>query len=158
PLSLHIKKEQDGEILDGELISISGRHYPITDGVPRMLSPELLDAGQAVTEQAFSAKWQRTPDFGHEEKSRAVYHHWYLERYHFGTKESLRDFLSAKSRILDAGTGVGRDTRLYADHASQAEVFGVDLSRAIDSAYQHLKDYPNAHLINGDLTLLPFPA
>jgi ubiquinone/menaquinone biosynthesis C-methylase UbiE len=95
---------------------------------------------------------------GHEEKSRAVYHDWYLQRYHFGTKDALRDFLSSKRRILDAGTGVGRDTRLYADlAASGAEVFGVDLSRAIDSAYSHLKDYPNVHLVNADLTQLPFP-
>lgn len=159
PLSLQVKKELAGEILEGELVSTSGRRYPITGGVPRMLSPELLDAGQEVTGQAFSAKWKRTPDFGHEEKSRALYHNWYLERYHFGTKEALRDFLSDKSRILDAGTGVGRDTRLYADHAAaHAEVFGVDLSRAIDSAYRHLKDYSNAHLINADLTQLPFPA
>ncbi len=104
PLSLQIKKELEGEILEGELISTSGRRYPITDGVPRLLSPELLDAGQEVTGEAFSAKWQRGPDFGHEEKSRTIYHDWYLERYRFSTKEALRDFLSAKSRILDAGT------------------------------------------------------
>jgi ribosomal protein S18 len=57
-----------------------------------------------------------------------------IERYKFRDLETLAEFLSSKKRILDAGTGVGRDTRLYADN-SPAEVFGVDFSLAIDSAY-----------------------
>jgi len=54
------------------------------------------------------------------------------------------------------GPGNGRDTRLYAENCT-GRVFGVDISVAIDSAYSHLKSYPNAHLIQADLTLLPFP-
>jgi SAM-dependent methyltransferase len=155
-LTLRAEQELDGEIIEGELVSTSGRRYPITRGVPRMLPADLIDEGQKETEQAFSAKWQRATEFGHEEKSRSFYVNWYLERYKFGTIEALRDFLGSKTRILDAGTGNGRDTRLYADN-SNATVFGVDISLAIDSAYDHLKDYPNVHLIQADLTQLPFP-
>src|SRR5262249_17331875 len=79
-----------------------------------------------------------------------------LKRYRFGTLESLRDFLSRKRRVLDAGTGVGRDTRLYADN-SDAAVVGVDVSQGIDSAFDHLKSLRNAHLVQADLTRLPFP-
>jgi SAM-dependent methyltransferase/uncharacterized protein YbaR (Trm112 family) len=157
PLSLHVERQNDGEVLEGELASASGRRYPITGGVPRMLPADRLDAGQVETAEAFSTKWQRAPDFGHEEKSRAFYVDWYLERYHFQTLDALRDFLRGTVRILDAGTGNGRDTRLYADH-STADVVGVDISRAIDSAYRHLSGYPNAHLVQADLTQLPFPA
>lgn len=155
-LTLRAEQELDGEIIEGELVSASGRRYPITRGVPRMLPADLIDEGQKETEQAFSAKWQRATDFGHEEKSRMFYVNWYLERYKFGTIEALKDFLGSKTRVLDAGTGNGRDTRLYADN-SNAIVFGVDISLAIDSAYDHLKDYPNVHLIQADLTQLPFP-
>jgi SAM-dependent methyltransferase len=155
-LTLQIEREVDGEIIEGELVSESGRRYRVTRGVPRMLPVDLIDEGQKETEKAFSAKWQRATDFGHEEKSRSFYVNWYLERYKFGTVESLRDFLSSKSRILDAGTGNGRDTRLYADN-SDATVFGVDISLAIDSAYRHLGSYANANLIQADLTQLPFP-
>src|SRR5437867_4301829 len=126
-LALRVEQELDGEVLEGELVSPSGRCYPITRGVPRMLPADLIDEGQKETEQAFSAKWQRATDFGHEEKSRSFYVNWYLERYKFGAIEALRDFLSSKKRILDAGTGNGRDTRLYADN-SRATVFGVDIS------------------------------
>ena len=155
-LRLGVEQDLDGDIIEGELVSAGGPHYPITRGVPRMLAADLIDEGQKETERAFSSKWQRATDFGHEEKSRSFYVKWYLDRYKFGTIESLRDFLSSKTRILDAGTGNGRDTRLYADN-SDAMVFGVDISLAIDSAYNHLKSYPNAHLIQADLTRLPFP-
>jgi SAM-dependent methyltransferase len=155
-VTLRVEQELEGEITEGELVSTRGRRYPITRGVPRMLAADLLDEGQKETERAFSAKWQRATDFGHEEKSRSFYVNWYLERYKFGTIEALRDFLSKKTRILDAGTGNGRDTRLYADN-SKATVFGVDISVAIDSAYNNLKSYPNVHLIQADLTQLPFP-
>jgi SAM-dependent methyltransferase len=156
PLSLRVDRQLDGEVLEGELSSASGRRYPVTGGVPRMLPAEGVDAGQAETAQAFSAKWQRAPEFGHEEKSRTFYVDWYLERYHFADREALRDALRGATRILDAGTGNGRDTRLYAEHSS-AEVVGVDISVAIDSAYRHLGAYPNVHLVQADLTQLPFP-
>jgi arsenite methyltransferase len=155
-LSLNVEQELNGEILEGALISPSGRRYPITRGVPRMLAPERVDAGQQETAEAFSTKWQRSPHFGHEEKSRTFYVDWYLKRYKFGTLTALAAFLSNKTRILDAGTGNGRDTRLYAEQCA-AEVFGVDISRSVDSAYQHLKEHPNVHLIQADLTQLPFP-
>ena len=155
-LSPRFEQESDGEIIEGELISASGRRYPITRGVPRMVPSDLVDEGQKATQQAFSAKWKRAKDFGYEQKSRSFYVNWYLQRYKFRTIEALRGFLSTKSRILDAGTGMGRDTSLYADN-SEAMVFGVDISTAIDLAYDHLKHYPNAHLIQADLTRLPFP-
>lgn len=155
-LSLRVEAEDDSEVLEGELTSAGGRRYPITRGIPRMLTEDLLDQGESETKEAFSAKWRRAPDFGHEEKSRSFYVNWYLDRYEFGSLDSLRHFLGTKTRILDAGTGTGRDTRLYAD-LSTALVFGVDISESIDSAYGHLKHYPNVNLIQADLTRLPFP-
>jgi SAM-dependent methyltransferase len=155
-LSLRVDQEVNAEIMEGELISASGRRYPITRGVPRMLPADLIDEGQKQTGDDFSAKWKRATDFGHEEKSRSFYVNWYLERYQFGTVDALREFLGSKTRILDAGTGVGRDTRLYAEN-SKGIVFGVDISLAIDSAYNHLSSYPNVNLIQADLTQLPFP-
>jgi SAM-dependent methyltransferase len=121
-----------------------------------MLPADLIDKGQRDTAEAFSAKWIRAPEFGHEPRSRHFYVNWYLSRYQFGTTEALRAFLRTKRRVLDAGTGNGRDTRLYADLDAE-EVFGIDISAAIDSAYQHLHRYPNVHLIQADLTRLPFP-
>ena len=121
-----------------------------------MLGSEWDVGAEKETAEAFSAKWGRTKDFGHEEKSRSFYVNWYLQRYKFGTIDALGNFLTSKNRILDAGTGVGRDTRLYAEN-SNAPVFGIDVSCSIDLAYDHLKSYPNVHLIQADLSRLPFP-
>lgn len=155
-LTLVVGREADGDVVEGELLSTSGRRYEVTGGIPRMLPAELIDQGQKETEQAFTAKWQRATEFGHEDKSRSFYVNWYLDRYKFGTINALGDFLNGKARILDAGTGNGRDTRLYAEN-SPGTVFGVDISKSIDSAYEHLRPYSNVHLIQADLTRLPFP-
>lgn len=155
-LSLRVETEVDNEILEGELTSAGGRRYGITRGIPRMLPDDLIDKGQKETKEAFSAKWERSPSFGHEENSRTFYVNWYLDRYEFGSVESLQEFLRTKKSVLDAGTGTGRDTRLYAD-LCPGQVFGVDISTSIESAYSHLKQYPNVHVIQADLTRLPFP-
>jgi SAM-dependent methyltransferase len=156
PLTLDVRDERGGDVLEGELVSGGGRRYPVTRGVPRLLPPEPSDAGTEETTRAFSAKWRRAPDFGHEEKSRRFYVDWYLRRYRFGSLDGLAAFLKPKRHVLDAGTGTGRDTRLYADHCP-GQVFGVDISDAIDSAHRHLHRYPNVHLLQADLTRLPFP-
>jgi SAM-dependent methyltransferase len=57
-------------------------------------------------------------------------------------------------RLLDAGVGAGR----FAEHAANkgAEVFGIDLTTAIDAAYQNIGTRPNVHLAQADIFALPF--
>jgi SAM-dependent methyltransferase len=157
-LTLKVREAVGDEILEGELVSTNGRSYPIIGGVPRMAGEDLIDAGQKETRETFSSKWRRASDFGHEPKSRSFYVNWYLERYEFKDTEALGEFLRRKRRILDAGTGTGRDTRLYSELCSSGEVFGVDISKSIEFAYEHLKDQANVHLVQADITRLPFPA
>jgi SAM-dependent methyltransferase len=133
-------------IMSGVLVSDDGREYRIQDGVPIMLVPE--------TRESFSAKWKLAPDY--RRSTQAHYVHWYLERFGFGDIESLRQFLKGKRRILDAGTGHGRDAELFAT-SSESEVFGVDISHGIYNAYRDLNHLSNLHLIQADLTRLPFP-
>ena len=141
--------------MEGALVSATGRRYDIRGGVPRMVPEDAVDGGQQTTREAFSNKWVQLPEFGHEAASRDFYRQWYFDRYKFGTIEGLERFLEGKRRVLDAGTGLGRDSRMYAEHSS-AEVFGVDISASIDIAYGHLREVPNLHLIQADLTQLPF--
>lgn len=65
------------------------------------------------------------------------------------TQERLKGKL-----ILDAGIGAGR----YAEVVSRwgAEVIGVDLSFAVDAAYQNLAGRENVHIFQADLFYLPF--
>ena len=56
--------------------------------------------------------------------------------------------------VLDAGVGAGRFAEVVADHGG--EVVGVDLSRAIDAAYQNIGRRPNADLVQADIMAMPF--
>src|SRR5262245_16983508 len=123
----------DGEVESGELVTPSGRRYLISRGVPTMLAPEAWRPGQAETRESFSEKWRRAPNY--RENTRDHYVPWYLERYGFRTLEGLRAFLAPKRRILDAGTGHGRDVELFAT-SSTARVFGVDISEGIRNAFR----------------------
>lgn len=143
------------EIQSGRLRTQAGSEYQIVAGVPILLVPESWARGQAETRESFSEKWRRAPNY--REATRAHYVQWYLERYGFRTLEGLRGFLSSKRRILDAGTGHGRDVELFA-HNSRATVFGIDISEGIYNAYRDLGHMENVHLVQADLGKLPFDA
>lgn len=153
PLSLHSPQTADGEIVSG-VLEAEGREYPIVGGVPQLLVREKFAPGQSDTRESFSEKWKRAPEY--REKTRGHYVQWYLDRYGFRSEAGLEKFLSGFSTILDAGTGHGRDSELYARH-SNATVFGIDLSDGIYNAYRDLGSIPNLHLAQADLTRLPFP-
>ncbi len=156
PLKLEAARSDGTEILEGTLTCPAGHQYPVSGGVPRLLAPEVLAAqAREKSRQSFSAKWRRIPEFGHEEASRRIYVNWYLERYGFGTLDGLRNFLADKRLVLEAGTGVGRDAILYAE-STKGLVFALDQTDSIDSAYRHGKHLPNLHLLQADLTVLPF--
>lgn len=143
-----------GEIVAGRLVSAGGREYAIEDGVPVLLDPHTFAPGQSETRESFSEKWRRAP--GYREDTQAHYVRWYLERYGHGGLDGLRRFLAGKRFILDAGTGHGRDSEMYATQAPHATVFGIDLSAGIHVAYAGLRHLPNLHLVQADLTRLPF--
>lgn len=141
------------EVVSGRLVTAAGRTYPVVNGVPIMLLPETFAAGQAETRESFSEKWRLAP--GYREATKPHYVQWYLDRYGFQTVDGLRRFLAPKRRILDAGTGHGRDSELFSRN-SQATVFGVDISDGIYNAYRDLGQLANLNLVQADLTRLPF--
>jgi len=55
----------------------------------------------------------------------------------------------------DIGRGLGRDSSWFAD-LCKGEVFGIDISESVDIAYKRFGDKSNLHLIQADLTKLPF--
>lgn len=155
PLALERADGREGEVHEGRLACGSGHRYPITGGIPRLVVSEALPAAAQQTQASFSEKWRRIPDHGIDGASRQFYVDWYLERYGFGTLEGLRAFLAGKRHVLDAGTGTGRDAVLYGEH-TRGQVFALDLSDSIDFAYRHAGHLPNVHILQADLTRLPF--
>jgi uncharacterized protein YbaR (Trm112 family) len=47
-LTLEATREEDGEILEGTLTCVEGHVYPIEDGIPNLLPPDLREAIDAT--------------------------------------------------------------------------------------------------------------
>jgi SAM-dependent methyltransferase/uncharacterized protein YbaR (Trm112 family) len=153
-LELQAVRADGAEIVAGCLrCGGCGASYPIDRGVPNFVRTSGWTPAQLQTHESFSQKWRTVP--GYRNSTEAFYNTWYLDRYGFGSFDSLEDFLATSRYILDAGTGTGRDSKMFAEH-SRATVFGIDLGDGIFVAYDDLKAVPNLHLIQADLTCLPF--
>jgi len=147
-LELRVTEEDDGEIISGYLDD-----YPIMCGVPYLFNEDAVGIEQWHTVNSFSSKWEAAPDY--REDTSEFYWQWYLERYaHKNAVELLRQ-LSGISTILDAGTGLGRDAFNFKQLAPDADVFAVDLSTGIHTAYRNLHD-TGIHFIRCDIAHLPF--
>jgi SAM-dependent methyltransferase len=148
-LELRATRLDGEEILEGFFVDAVGNEFAVTDGVP-------LFAAAAAEGDTFGFKWSLIGDsYGHEEPSRTSRRQWYLDRFGFETEAKLSSFLSERPRVLDAGTGSGVDTSMFAD--TGATVVGVDLSRnAALATYRRLGARPNVHIVQADLLQLPF--
>lgn len=135
---------QDGrEIIEGNLrCSACAAQYPVVRGVPRFVGTDAYSA-------SFGRQWNwfRTVQLdsmnGSRESERALYAAtgWKEDRY-------------AGATVLDAGVGAGRFTERAARKGAQ--VFGVDLSAAIDAAYANIGRLENVHLAQADIFAMPF--
>lgn len=158
--SLLLKDELDStdEIIDSHLICKSNKEhiFPVSNGIPRLL-PLSMTSDQSKTVKSFSQKWKTSSlsNYGFEGKILDFHHKWYLQRYGWSSEEDFKSFLSDKSFILDAGCGVGRDVKWFAEN-TKGLVVGIDISESIDVARENLKEYSNVLLVNADISKLPF--
>ena len=142
-LALQTTSKEGAEIIEGSLTCKQcGTAYPITKGVPRFVP-------QDAYAQSFGYQWNwfRTVQLDSINQTSES-----EEALIGSTGWSDKDFQG--SRLLDAGVGAGR----FADRASAkgAEVFGVDLTMAVDAAYRNIGTRPNVHLFQADIFALPF--
>ena len=131
------------EVQEGSLrCPTCGRNYPITHGVPRF-----VESGAYA--QSFGRQWhwfrrvQLDSQSGGHESERT------LEASTGWTEDDYRGRL-----VLDAGVGAGRFAEIVANKGG--EIVGVDLSQAIDAAYQNIGRRPNVHLVQADIMAMPF--
>ena len=153
------------ELIEGELCCDKGHCFPVIDGIPRLLPPELL----AETLQRFHPEYCErykdkiglfsSGDTELKKKTLAsfsyqwnvfseMYAHWEDNfRSYFEPLVQPDDF--AGKRVLDAGCGFGRHA-FYAGKYG-AEVVAMDLSEAVEAAYKNTRSLPNVHVIQGDI-------
>jgi SAM-dependent methyltransferase len=142
-LALRDTSREGAEIVEGRLdCRVCGRIFPITKGVPRFVP-------QDAYAQSFGYQWNwfRTVQLDSMNQTADS------ERALVATT-GWRDEEFQGNRLLDAGVGAGRFAERAA--AKGAQVFGVDLTVAVDAAYRNIGTRPNVHLFQADIFALPF--
>jgi SAM-dependent methyltransferase len=132
----------DGEVLDGHLTCQEcAQRYPIVRGIPRFVT----DASYA---DSFGYEWRRFRTVQLDSLNCARESEMAFAAKTGWTAQDLSGRL-----VLDAGVGAGR----YADVVARwgGEVVGVDISGAVDAAFESIGQHPHVHLIQADLFALP---
>src|SRR5262245_45228745 len=133
-LWLEIRSRAGAEITEGTLTCVQCAHtYPIRGGIPRF-----VPHGTYARSFGQQWKWFRTVQLDSLNGSDRS------ERMLRGTTGWHDDDYRGR-RLLDAGVGAGRFAERAA--AKGAQVFGVDLTAAVDAAYRNIGELENVHLI-----------
>lgn len=142
-LALTVTERSDAEIITGTLSCGScSKEFPILRGVPRFVSSDAYVGN-------FSFEWltHRTTQVDSKTK-RSDSAITFDEKTGF-SKRDLEGKLT-----LDVGVGTGRFMEIALDRG--AEVVGIDLSFAVESAFKNFGSNPKAHIIQADVFRLPF--
>lgn len=78
-----------------------------------------------------------------------------VERFVFLQKTGIEPSFLKGKLVLDVGCGYGRYSYAALEFGGK-EVIGIDLSRAVESAYANTIEYPNIHILQADTFYLPF--
>lgn len=157
------------EIIDGILLCTRcNASYFIINGVPRMLSEDLAAEFLSQYRDFFKKYSLEIPahsdtskrkmvktakGFGYEWKRFSKIHPVYEKQFLDWISPIKKEFFKGKL-VLDAGCGKGRHAYFAAKYG--ADVIGIDLSEAVDSAYQNTKHLKNAHIVQANIYELPF--
>ena len=141
-LTLETKESApNGDVLEGELWSSSGRRYPIRRGIPRFA--ELLDIGKSV--HSFGDEWNY---FNFDEFKLNWLNHTVNNT--FGGTEIFFGKV-----IVDCGGGSGAQS-LWMAQAGAKQIFCLELSHSVDNVMQrNLKGVPNVDIIQCSIDAPP---
>ncbi|MFQ5702177.1 MAG: methyltransferase domain-containing protein, partial [Acidobacteriota bacterium] len=140
---LTIRSADGGEVMDAELQCTGcALRYPVRSGVPRFIRTDGPGPPNS-TAAAFGWEWRAF--------SRIDEHH----------ERQFLDWIAPADRgifrdrvVVEGGCGKGRHTRLAARWGARA-VIGVDLSDAVDVAFENTRCEKNVHIVQADLLRLP---
>jgi SAM-dependent methyltransferase len=144
-VSLENVRNTEGEdIMEGELVcSSQGHRFSITRGIPRFANLSQVEAEKAATASRFGWSWTH---FSHSNER-------YTEQFLAWIDPVKQDFFKDKI-VLEGGCGKGRHSRLAGSWGA-TDVIGVDLSSAVETAFEWTRDQPNVHIIQADIYHLP---
>src|SRR5262245_37373921 len=144
PLELEGEEVVGGRVRSGMLRVVGSQTtYPVREFVPRFVDSESYAA-------SFGVEWNLFHDVQLDSANGTN-----ISRIRFEALTGYPPEHFRGKRILEAGCGSGRFLELLAE--AGAEVWGVDLSSAVDPCYRNLARFDTVNLAQADLTKLPFP-
>ncbi|NJM52695.1 MAG: hypothetical protein HC846_04440 [Blastocatellia bacterium] len=136
----YASKYEDKEIIEAVLsCKKCSREYKVERGVPRFANLDKIEQDKAETAENFGWQWNH---FTQEDEK---YNDQFL-----GWLQPVKPEFFKDKLVLEGGCGKGRHTSLAA-HWGAKEIVGIDLSSAVESAFQATKHLPNAHIIQADI-------
>jgi SAM-dependent methyltransferase len=143
-LSLNAGKTEGIEIMSGELnCSQCRRAFRIVRGIPRFADLEKIEAEKQATADKFGWSWQ---EFTQEDDK-------YDEEF-LGWIAPVRPEFFKDKVVLEGGCGKGRHTRRVAGWGAR-DIVAVDLSAAVEVAFESTRGIENAHIVQADIYHLP---
>ena len=130
----------DGTIQSGNLVSTSGRSYPIINGIPRF-----IDSVPTSSVKSFGDEWNyfNFTDFKINWLTHTVANT-------FGTPDVFKGRL-----IVDAGGGSGAQSKWFLEYGA-SHVIMMDLSHSVDEVVQHnLTGFKNVDVIQCSIDAPP---
>ena len=141
----YVGEYEDKEIIEAVLnCKKCSREYKVTRGVPRFADLSKIEQGKAETAENFGWQWT---NFTQKDKK-------YAEQF-LGWIQPVKPEFFADKIVLEAGCGKGRHTTLAADWGAK-EIVGIDLSSAVETAFQVTRHLKNVHIVQADIFKLPF--
>ena len=120
------------------------REYKVVRGVPRFADLDKIEQDKSETAENFGWQWT------HFTQADVKYAEQFL-----GWLQPVKKEFFAGKIVLEGGCGKGRHTSLAVEWGAK-EIVGIDLSAAVESAFQATKHLPNAHVVQADVFKLPF--
>jgi SAM-dependent methyltransferase len=143
-LEMSVERVEQQEIMEGVLsCNACAASFPITRGIPRFAPLTEVESDKQATAANFGWQWQHFT----EDDAR------YAEQFLGWISPVTPDFFRDKV-VLEGGCGKGRHTQLAARWGAQ-DVVGIDLSAAVETAFDATRSLPNAHIIQADIYRLP---
>ena len=144
-INLNFISEEDGiEILSGALSCAScNRTFQIVRGIPRFADFQNIESDKQATADKFGWSWT---EFSHDD---AKYEEQFLGWIAPVKQQFVRDKV-----VLEGGCGKGRHSRRVAGWGAR-DIVAVDLSDAVEVAFDSTRGTPNAHIIQADIYQLP---
>lgn len=166
---------ENGEIIDGRLLCKGcDRLFPIIGGIPRLLPDALRDL--LLVHHNFFRKYESQFPEGYfiqitkdtegtiqmKKTSSSFGFEWTMfPKFYKQWEDNFKAYIRPLSpsffknkRGLDVGCGTGRHLYFVAQYG--AEVVGIDLSEAVQVAYNNTLSFFNAHVVQADLYHPPF--